>query len=82
MLAYNCEESTVFIFYFNFKLFVFDSEVPEAPNGLKVLDKSGRTVQLSWSAPYNGNSPIKRYLIEYKVSKGKFFKINIILTEQ
>nr|XP_024214184.1 Down syndrome cell adhesion molecule-like protein Dscam2 isoform X33 [Halyomorpha halys] len=47
-------------------------EVPEAPNGLKVLDKSGRTVQLSWSAPYDGNSPIKRYLIEYKVSKGKW----------
>ena len=45
--------------------------MPEAPHGLKVLDKSGRTVQLSWSAPYDGNSPVKRYLIEYKVSKGK-----------
>ncbi|RZF38602.1 hypothetical protein LSTR_LSTR010935 [Laodelphax striatellus] len=45
-------------------------EVPEVPYGLKVLDKSGRTVQLSWAAPYDGNSPIKRYLIEYKISKG------------
>lgn len=46
-------------------------EVPEAPRALKVLDKSGRLVQLSWSAPYDGNSPIIRYLIEYKVAKGK-----------
>ncbi|XP_039283563.1 Down syndrome cell adhesion molecule-like protein Dscam2 isoform X30 [Nilaparvata lugens] len=45
-------------------------EVPEVPYGLKVLDKSGRTVQLSWAAPYDGNSPIKRFLIEYKISKG------------
>ncbi|KAG8223601.1 hypothetical protein J437_LFUL004125, partial [Ladona fulva] len=44
-------------------------EVPEVPYGLKVLDKSGRSVQLSWAAPYDGNSPIRRYLIEYKISK-------------
>ena len=43
---------------------------PEVPFGVKVLDKSGRSVQLSWSAPYDGNSPLTRYLIEYKVSKG------------
>ncbi|XP_052122023.1 cell adhesion molecule Dscam2 isoform X8 [Frankliniella occidentalis] len=47
-------------------------EVPEAPYGLKVLDKSGRSVQLSWAAPYDGNSAIKHYLIEHKVSKGSW----------
>jgi len=36
---------------------------------LKVLDKSGRSVQLAWNEPYNGNSPITRYFIEYKMSK-------------
>ncbi|VEN53578.1 unnamed protein product [Callosobruchus maculatus] len=35
-------------------------EAPEVPYGLKVLDKSGRSVQLSWVAPYDGNSPIKK----------------------
>ncbi|XP_050520786.1 cell adhesion molecule Dscam2 isoform X36 [Daktulosphaira vitifoliae] len=45
-------------------------EVPEVPFGLKVLDKSGRTVQLSWLAPYDGNSQITRYIIEYKLIKG------------
>uniref|UniRef100_A0A8D8TFI8 Down syndrome cell adhesion molecule-like protein Dscam2 n=2 Tax=Cacopsylla melanoneura TaxID=428564 RepID=A0A8D8TFI8_9HEMI len=49
-------------------------EVPEVPYGLKVLDKSGRTVQLSWVAPYDGNSLIKRYIIEYKISKGTWEK--------
>ncbi|XP_063932336.1 cell adhesion molecule Dscam1 isoform X3 [Zophobas morio] len=44
-------------------------EVPEVPYGLKVLDKSGRSVQLSWVAPYDGNSPITRYMIQYKQSK-------------
>ena len=48
------------------------AEPPEVPFGVKVLDKSGRSVQLSWSAPYDGNSPLTRYLIEYKISKGKF----------
>lgn len=48
------------------------AEVPEVPYGLKVLDKSGRSVQLSWAAPYDGNSPIKRYVIEYKISKGSW----------
>ncbi|XP_043478431.1 Down syndrome cell adhesion molecule-like protein Dscam2 isoform X23 [Leptopilina heterotoma] len=47
-------------------------EVPEVPYGLKVLDKSGRSVQLSWAAPYDGNSPVKRYVIEYKISKGSW----------
>ncbi|XP_065340871.1 cell adhesion molecule Dscam1 isoform X26 [Cloeon dipterum] len=45
-------------------------EIPEAPYDLKVLDKSGRSVQLSWEPPYDGNSPIKKYSLEYKVSKG------------
>nr|XP_031842404.1 Down syndrome cell adhesion molecule-like protein Dscam2 isoform X28 [Nomia melanderi] len=47
-------------------------EVPEVPYALKVLDKSGRSVQLSWAAPYDGNSHIKRYVIEYKISKGSW----------
>lgn len=53
------------------KLLFFSSvEVPEVPYSVKVMDKSGRSVQLSWSAPYNGNSPIKQYRIEYKIAKG------------
>jgi Down syndrome cell adhesion molecule-like protein 1 len=45
-------------------------ENPEMPYGMKVLDKSGRTIQLSWNKPYDGNSPLKRYIIEFKRSRG------------
>ena len=45
-------------------------EKPETPYGLKVLDKTGKMVKLSWQAPYNGNSNLTRYLIEFKVTKG------------
>ena len=36
----------------------------------QVLEKSGHTVKLSWQAPYNGNSNLTRYVIEFKPSKG------------
>ena len=50
---------------------LFDiQEVPETPQGLKVLDKSGQNVKLSWQGPYNGNSNLTRYLIEHKPVKG------------
>ncbi|KQS70968.1 LOW QUALITY PROTEIN: uncharacterized protein Dere_GG10759 [Drosophila erecta] len=42
-------------------------DVPEMPYALKVLDKSGRSVQLSWAQPYDGNSPLDRYIIEFSV---------------
>jgi Down syndrome cell adhesion molecule-like protein 1 len=47
-------------------------EMPEMPYALKVLDKSGRTVRLSWAKPYDGNSPLKRYIIEFKPSRGNW----------
>ena len=57
-------------------------EKPETPYGLKVLDKTGKMVKLSWQAPYNGNSNLTRYLIEFKPTKGKpqltFLTVNII----
>jgi len=38
----------------------------------QVLDKTGRTVKLSWQAPYNGNSNLTRYIIEFKPTKGNW----------
>ena len=49
-------------------------EKPETPYGLKVLDKTGKMVKLSWQAPYNGNSNLTRYLIEFKPTKGTWRK--------
>ncbi|XP_076062140.1 Down syndrome cell adhesion molecule 1 isoform X8 [Oratosquilla oratoria] len=47
-------------------------EHPELPSSLKVLDKSGRYVELSWTPPYDGNSPITRYIVEFKLSRGNW----------
>ena len=49
-------------------------EKPESPTGLKVLETRGRTVKLSWQAPYNGNSNLTRYVIEFKPTQGSWRK--------
>ncbi|XP_052841673.1 cell adhesion molecule Dscam2 isoform X4 [Drosophila gunungcola] len=54
-------------------------EVPEMPYALKVLDKSGRSVQLSWAQPYDGNSPLDRYIIEFKRSRASWTEIDRVI---
>ncbi|XP_041675644.1 Down syndrome cell adhesion molecule-like protein Dscam2 isoform X23 [Drosophila eugracilis] len=54
-------------------------EVPEMPYALKVLDKSGRSVQLSWAQPYDGNSPLVRYIIEFKRSRASWSEIDRVI---
>ncbi|XP_030242127.1 Down syndrome cell adhesion molecule-like protein Dscam2 isoform X29 [Drosophila navojoa] len=54
-------------------------EVPEMPYALKVLDKSGRSVQLSWAQPYDGNSPLIRYIIEFKRSRASWDEIDRVM---
>ncbi|XP_069971593.1 cell adhesion molecule Dscam1 [Penaeus vannamei] len=43
-------------------------EEPEQPKNLRVVETHSRRVKLSWTAPYNGNSPIQNYLIQYKLA--------------
>ncbi|XP_066972085.1 cell adhesion molecule Dscam1 [Macrobrachium rosenbergii] len=43
-------------------------EEPEQPKNLRVVETHSRKVKLSWTAPYNGNSPIQNYLIHYKLA--------------
>ncbi|CAL4149051.1 unnamed protein product, partial [Meganyctiphanes norvegica] len=50
------------------------TEHPEPPTRLKILDKSSRSVDLSWTPPYDGNSPITRYIIEYKISNLNWYQ--------
>ncbi|KAH8022836.1 hypothetical protein HPB51_005996 [Rhipicephalus microplus] len=41
-------------------------EPPEAPVGFNVTSVNSRSASLAWREPYNGNSPILSYLIQYK----------------
>ncbi len=44
-------------------------ESPDAPTNLEVLEVKSRTVKLSWKRPYDGNSPVLSYLVQYKPLK-------------
>ncbi|KAG8173633.1 hypothetical protein JTE90_000474, partial [Oedothorax gibbosus] len=47
----------------NVKLLVV--EVPAQPMDVKVKEVWSRTASIMWSAPYSGNSPITKYIIQY-----------------
>lgn len=42
-------------------------EVPEPPKNLRINSQQSRSVQLTWSQPFNGNSAIDEYHIQFKV---------------
>ncbi|XP_071455064.1 cell adhesion molecule Dscam1, partial [Hetaerina americana] len=42
-------------------------EVPETPKNVRVSDQQSRSLQLSWTQPYAGNSPITSYIVQYKL---------------
>ena len=46
--------------------------VPNPPNNFSVTAVSDDQINLSWSAPLNGGSPITGYLITYVVDEGNF----------
>ncbi|PVD26143.1 hypothetical protein C0Q70_13812 [Pomacea canaliculata] len=41
-------------------------EPPEAPSGLQVINVTSRTVTLKWEKPFDGNSPLLTYTVQYK----------------
>lgn len=42
-------------------------EVPEQPKNLRINAQQSRSLQLTWSQPFAGNSPIIEYHIQYKL---------------
>lgn len=48
------------------KLRLIVQEQPEPPGMVDVAHISSRTIALRWLAPFDGNSPILKYVIEYK----------------
>lgn len=41
-------------------------EVPEQPKNLRINLQQPRSLQLTWTQPFAGNSPIEEYVIQYK----------------
>lgn len=46
-------------------------ETPEAPKNVKVTEQLSRSIGLSWSQTYAGNSPISSFVVQYKPGSGK-----------
>lgn len=44
--------------------------MPEIPKNIRINDQQSRSIQISWSQPYAGNSPITNYIVQYKDGSG------------
>uniref|UniRef100_T1J836 Down syndrome cell adhesion molecule-like protein Dscam2 n=1 Tax=Strigamia maritima TaxID=126957 RepID=T1J836_STRMM len=42
-------------------------ENPDMPKMVKLMEHKSRSIKLSWTQPYDGNSPIINYLVQYKL---------------
>lgn len=50
-------------------IFLAVQERPDSPSHLEVLEVKSRTVKLSWRRPFDGNSPVLSYLVQYQPLK-------------
>ena len=47
-----------------YMIFIF-SDVPASPGTVRLSAIKSRSLEISWSRPHDGNSPILNYIIEY-----------------
>lgn len=47
-------------------------EIPEPPKNVRVMDQLSRSIGVSWTQPYAGNSPITGYIVQYKPGAGTY----------
>lgn len=48
-------------------------EIPEPPRNIRVTDQQARTIGLSWTQSYAGNSQINNYIVQFKLGSGKSY---------
>lgn len=49
-------------------------EIPEPPRNVRVMDQLSRSISISWTLPYSGNSQITNYIVQYKPGAGNSFR--------
>nr|XP_022920801.1 Down syndrome cell adhesion molecule-like protein Dscam2 isoform X2 [Onthophagus taurus] len=42
-------------------------EIPEPPRNVRVVEQFSKSIGLSWTSGYAGNSPINNYIVQYKL---------------
>lgn len=50
-------------------IFLAVQERPDTPSNLEIFEVGSRTVKLSWRRPFDGNSPVLSYLVQYQPLK-------------
>ncbi|XP_032577970.1 Down syndrome cell adhesion molecule-like protein Dscam2 [Drosophila sechellia] len=50
-------------------IFLAVQERPDTPSHLEIFEVGSRTVKLSWRRPFDGNSPVLSYLVQYQALK-------------
>lgn len=42
-------------------------ETPESPKDIRILNQQSRSMEITWNQPYDGNSVILNYIVQYKL---------------
>lgn len=53
-------------------IFSVSSDAPSSPGMVRLSAIKSRSLEITWSRPHDGNSPILNYIIEYSNLPGKF----------
>lgn len=48
------------------KILFIHTESPDTPSNLEIVEVSSRSVKLSWRRPFDGNSPVLSYVVQYQ----------------
>lgn len=62
-------------------LYSFRSEQPDIPLNLECRGVSSRSVKLSWKRPFDGNSPMLSYIVQYQPTKFVHAHLSILNSE-
>lgn len=54
------------------------TERPDTPTNLEIVEAHSRSVKLSWRRPFDGNSPVLSYLVQYQPLRGVHSAYNSI----
>lgn len=54
------------------------AEPPDFPKNLRVTEKGSRFIKLGWTTSQDGNSPITKYIIEYKIETGNLIFLILV----
>lgn len=54
-------------------------EAPESPKDITVVNQQSRSMDITWNQPYDGNSVVLNYIVQYKLVACKSMFVNSII---